>query len=264
MVDPAAGMLTTRAREAFERKDFLLAHDLYEKAVEKLGLDVALSLSLCACCAALHRWEGALAAAQQLLSQAGNGLQAQQAIQFEQRRTAAYETWLKRRSQQEAASAQQREAEVQASAGARITQQLRAAEQALLQEKMENLWEDDATDDLPPAPENLPTRQGPEVSKAAGDALQLLGLNYAADQHAIRRAYFTAAASSHPDKGGTAEAFVAVQRAYQQALSALPKPQSAQSVEPCPSGLSKSIGRSWARSINGDAGTNVWKQKLLF
>ncbi|KAK9862948.1 hypothetical protein WJX84_009370 [Apatococcus fuscideae] len=183
-------MLTTRAREAFERKDFLLAHDLYEKAVEKLGLDVALSLSLCACCAALHRWEGALAAAQQ-----------------------------------EAASAQQREAEVQASAGARITQQLRAAEQALLQEKMENLWEDDATDDLPPAPENLPTRQGPEVSKAAGDALQLLGLNYAADQHAIR---------------------------------------SAQSVEPCPSGLSKSIGRSWARSINGDAGTNVWKQKLLF
>ena len=66
MADLAAGLLTSRAREAYEHKDFLLALDLYEKLVETAGPDLALSLSLCACLAALHRWEGALAAAEQV------------------------------------------------------------------------------------------------------------------------------------------------------------------------------------------------------
>ena len=87
---------------------------------------------------------------------------------------------------QEAASARQREENVQAAAEAGIAQQLRAAEQALLEEKMENLWEDDATEDISPPPESFTSWQGTELSAAAGDALQLLGLSSASDRDAIR------------------------------------------------------------------------------
>ena len=61
-----AASITTRAKEAYERKDFLLALDLYEKAGETAEPSLALSLSLCACFAVLQRWEGALSAAEQV------------------------------------------------------------------------------------------------------------------------------------------------------------------------------------------------------
>ena len=82
--------------------------------------------------------------------------------------------------------AQQREAEAQAAAEIGIAQQLRAAEQALLEEKMENLWEEDATEDISRPPESVTSGQGTELSAAAGDALQLLGLSSASDRDAIR------------------------------------------------------------------------------
>ena len=65
MANLAAGM-TARAKEAYERKDYLLALDLYELAGETADPTLTLSLSLCACCAALQRWEGALSAAEQV------------------------------------------------------------------------------------------------------------------------------------------------------------------------------------------------------
>ena len=86
----------------------------------------------------------------------------------------------------QAAKAQDtRDSEARAAVQARTAQMLRAAEQALLQEKMEALLHEDVNAEA----EAPKTDQGPEASagsEESSNALQLLGLTSGADRNAIR------------------------------------------------------------------------------
>ena len=66
MGDLRKTLLASRGKEAYQRKDFLLALDLFHQAAEAQGASSSTSLSLCTVLAALGRWDDSLASAQQV------------------------------------------------------------------------------------------------------------------------------------------------------------------------------------------------------
>lgn len=62
---------------------------------------------------------------------------------------------------------------------------------------------------------------GVVTASHASDCLTTLGLSPGASEADIKRAFRTKALVAHPDRGGTAEAFVALKQAYEQALAAV-------------------------------------------
>lgn len=109
-----------------------------------------------------------------------------------------------------------------ASGGAKTREEaLAAAERAagrhlvLIEPYWAHAWNRVLRGEAPPPPPSARAPRPARTSAAPQSAWAVLGLAAGADEDAVKRAYRQRALETHPDQGGDAAQFLAVQRAYE-------------------------------------------------